>query len=68
MYLPKGLFAWRILVTYIYTAWKVSKYGVISGLYFPVFGLNKGQYGPEITPYLDTFQAVLMYLNVSHKG
>ena len=22
------------------TAWKVSKYGVISGLYFPVFGLN----------------------------
>ena len=22
------------------TAWKVSKYGVISGLYFPLFGLN----------------------------
>ena len=22
------------------TAWKVSKYGVISGPYFPVFGLN----------------------------
>ena len=30
------------------TAWKVSKYGVISGLCFPVFG-------PKITPYLDTF-------------
>ena len=29
------------------TAWKVSKYGVISGPYFPVFG-------PEITPCLDT--------------
>ena len=23
-----------------YTVWKVSKYGVISGPYFPVFGLN----------------------------
>ena len=37
-----------------FTSWKVSKYGVISGLYFPVFGLNTGKYGPEITPYLDT--------------
>ena len=40
------------------TAWKVSKYGVISGLYFPVFSPNTGKYGPEITPYLDTFHAV----------
>ena len=23
-----------------FTAWKVSKYGVFSGPYFPVFGLN----------------------------
>ena len=23
-----------------YTAWKVSKYGVFAGPYFPVFGLN----------------------------
>ena len=43
-----------------YTAWKVSKYGFISGPYFPVFGLpvfglDTGKYGPEITPYLDTF-------------
>ena len=37
---------------------KVSKYGVISGPYFPVFGLNTGKYGPEITPYLDTFYTV----------
>ena len=29
----------------------MSKYGVIFGPYFPVFG-------PEITPYLGTFQAV----------
>ena len=36
----------------------MSKYGVISGPYFPVFGLNTGKYGPEKTPYLDTFHAV----------
>ena len=36
----------------------MSKYGVISGRYFPVFGLNTGKYGPEITLYLDTFHAV----------
>ena len=47
--------------------WKASKYGVFSGWYFPVFGLNKEiyevnsvinpngeKYGPEKTPYLDT--------------
>ena len=52
-----------------YTVWKVSKYGVISGSYFPAFGLNtdlsvsspnSGKYGPEITPYLDTFHAVIV--------
>ena len=37
---------------------KMSKYGVISGPYFSVFGLNTGKYRPEITPYLDTFHAV----------
>ena len=46
----------------------MSKYRVISGPYFPVFGLNTEiyevlssnteKYGPEITPYLDTFHAV----------
>ena len=42
-----------------------TKYRVISGPYFPVFGLNlsvfspnTGKYEPEITPYLDTFHAV----------
>ena len=29
-----------------------------SGLYFPVFSPNTGKYGPEKTPYLDTFHAV----------
>ena len=45
-----------------YTTWKVSKYGVISGLHFPVFGLNTGKYGPEITLYLDNFHAVWVSL------
>ena len=39
----------------------MSKYGVISGPYFPVFGLNTEIYfGPEITPYLDNFDAVIV--------
>ena len=37
--------------------WKVSKYGVFSGLYFPVFWLNTGKQGTEKAPYLDTFHA-----------
>ena len=39
-------------------AWKVSKYGIFPGPCFPVFSLNTGKYGPEKTPYLDTFHAV----------
>ena len=39
--------------------WKVSKYGVFSSLYFPVFGLNTGKYGLEKTSYLDAFHANL---------
>ena len=39
----------------------MSKYGVISGPYFPVFSPNTGKYEPEITPYLDTFNAVKMF-------
>ena len=41
----------------------MSKYGGISGSYFPVFGLNTGKYRPEITPYLDTFHAVNVKTN-----
>ena len=29
-----------------------------SGPYFPVFSPNAGKYGPEKTPYLDTFDVV----------
>ena len=53
-----------------FTAWKVSKYGVISGPYFPVFSPNTGKYGPEITPYLDTLHAVFIlpvYLRIIYK-
>ena len=45
-------------------AWKVSKYGVISGPYFPVFSPNTGKYGPEITPYLDTFSRSAGFIEI----
>ena len=35
----------------------MSIYRVFSGPYFPVLGLNTGKYGPEKTPYFDTFHA-----------
>ena len=41
-------------------AWKVSKYGVISVPYFPIYSPNIGKYGPEITPHLDTFPMQLV--------
>ena len=37
----------------------MSIYGIIFGPRFPVFGLNTGKYGPEITPYMDTFHALV---------
>ena len=45
----------------------VSKYGVISGPYFPVFSPNTVKYGPEITPYLDTFHAVCFTSNKTQR-
>ena len=42
----------------------MSKYGAISGPYFPVFSLNAGKYGPEITLYLDTFHVVFIFLEL----
>ena len=50
-----------------HTAWKVSKYGVFSGPYFPVFSPNTGIDGPEITPYLDTFHAVTVLLLIIYQ-
>ena len=34
-----------LFCSYNFTAWKVFKYGVISGPYFPAFGLNTERYG-----------------------
>ena len=34
--------------TVVYTAWKVSKYGVFSGPYFPTFGLNTDRYSVSL--------------------
>ena len=39
----------------------MSKYGDFSGSYFPVLGPNTGKYGPEKTPYMDTFHAVFVH-------
>ena len=33
---------------WVYIAWKVSKYGVFSSPYFPVFGLNTKIYGVDL--------------------
>ena len=44
----------------ICTVWKVSKYGIFSGPYF----LEYGKYGPEKTPYLDNFDAVLKFKKI----
>ena len=53
----------------------MTKYEVFSGPYFPAFELNTerygvfssnaGKYGPEKTPYLDTFHAVSTQLNMN---
>ena len=52
--LAVGLINWRIFFLNVrnlrmrITAWNVSKYGVISGPYFPVLGLNKSPYSIRI--------------------
>ena len=49
------------------TAWKVSKYWVFLVRIFPhsdwMLNPNVGKYGPEKTPYLDTFQPVKGHSN-----
>ena len=42
-----------------FTAWRAPKYGVVFGQYFPVFGLDTGKYGAEITLFLDTFHPLI---------
>ena len=52
---PQTLFSKSMPPYYIGTTFpkNISVHGIISGPYFPVFGLNIEKYGPEITPYLD---------------
>ena len=55
--------------SYFWFMFSCIRTGIISGPYFPVFGLdteiytnpNAGKYGPEITPYLDAFHAVVIF-------
>ena len=47
-----------LLLCWLPTACKVSKYGFFSGPYYLVFSPNTGKYAPENTPYLNTFHAV----------
>ena len=42
-------------------------YGVSSGPYFSVFSPNTGKYGPEKTPYLDTFHEVQIAIDVNKR-
>ena len=42
----------------------MSKYRFFSGPYYPVFSPNAEKHGLEKTPYLDTFHAVKVYVNV----
>ena len=49
------------------TVWKMFKYGFFSGPYFPLFGVNTRKYGPEKTPYMDSFHAVSAAVNIHVK-
>ena len=48
--------------------WQVSKYGAFSDPYFPVFSPNTGKYGPEKTPYLDTFHTLFVFYLFKKEG
>ena len=54
-------FLCRNKTLFMQTAWKVSKYGFFSAPYFLLFSPNTEKYGPEKTPYLDIFYAVVSF-------
>ena len=56
--------SWSAKTVNSYTAWEMSKHRVFSGPYFLIFGLNTRKYGPQKTPYLDTFLTVLKTINL----
>ena len=43
----------------------MSKYGVFTGRYFPVFGLNTGKYGPQKNSIFGTVQALFNSVDVA---
>ena len=51
---------WNITLPLGSTLWKVSKYWVFSGPYFPIFSPTR-KYGPEKAPYFDTFHVVFFF-------
>ena len=58
-----GYLEWIFVFQKRSTTWKVFKYRVFSGPYFPAIGLNTGKYRPENTPYLDSFHVVVCFAN-----
>ena len=42
------------------------KSGQIRSVFWSVFSLNAGKCGPEITPYLDTFHAVVVFFRCNY--
>ena len=54
-----------VLLYLLHTAWKVPNTEFPNTPYLSVFSPNAGNYGPEKTPYLDTFHAVLLSLHKS---
>ena len=70
-YHPKGIFISVKVTTMNYHPYsdslpeRCSKYGVISGPYFPAFSPNTGKYEPEITRYLDTSHVAIFILDIS---
>ena len=53
----QNTYSQHMVLVFSITVWKVSKYGVFSGLYFPAFISNKGKYGLEKAPHLDTWMS-----------
>ena len=47
----------------IFLARKVSQYGVFCGPYYSVISPNTGKHGPEKTLSLNTFHAVVEWIN-----
>ena len=54
----------RKLGSYLNLVLTYCRFDIADTLYLSVFSPNAGKYGPEITPYLDTFHAMLILENI----